>query len=84
MPRLRLENTQNWRIGHFKHVTPAGYLDTLQTGADQIEDPGLATYYDKLRLVTRGDLWDRQRWVEIFKMNAGQYDHLIEAFNNNY
>jgi arabinofuranosyltransferase len=84
MPRLRLVNTQNWRIGHFKHVIPAGYLVTLQTGANQIEDPGLAAYYDKLRLVTRGDLWDRQRWVEIFKLNTGQYDHLIEAFNNNY
>ena len=84
MPRLRLINTQNWRIGHFKHVIPAGYLDTLQTGANQIKDPGLAIYYDKLRLVTRGGLWDRQRWVEIFKLNVGQYDHLTEAFNNAY
>jgi len=57
---------------------PDGYLQSLQVGKNMIADPNLATYYDKLRLITRGGLFDRQRLVEIWKMNTGQYDALID------
>ncbi|MCK6585006.1 MAG: hypothetical protein L6Q49_18065, partial [Anaerolineales bacterium] len=30
---------KKWRIGHFGRDLPAGYLETLETGVNQIEDP---------------------------------------------
>ena len=46
-----------WRIGHFRRMRLAGYLETLER-ENFLADRGLAAYYDHLALVTRGSLWD--------------------------
>lgn len=69
-----------WQIGHYGRVLPDGYIDTLATGENHIADPNLAAYYDSLLTITRGDLWDPARWGEIWRMNAGAYGHLIDAY----
>lgn len=68
-----------WRIGHFARIMPGGYFGTLMTGENQIVDENLAVYYDKLALIIRGDLFDLDRLAEIWRMNMGQYDHLIDT-----
>jgi len=78
---MPMYDIDHWRIGHFRHAIPEGYLETLKTGEIMIEDPNIAEYYEKLRLVTRGDLFDPQRLVEIWKLNTGQYNHLIESYS---
>lgn len=45
---------------------------------NQIKDERLAEYYDQLVLITRGPIWARERWATIWRMNTGQYDHLID------
>ena len=45
-----------------------------------IADPELAEYYNHLTLITRGKLWDLDRFRTILKMNLGQYDDLIDTF----
>ena len=45
-----------------------------------IEDKCLAKYYDKLSIITRGNLFDANRIQEIWKMNTGQYDYLLESY----
>lgn len=65
------------RPGHFEREIPAGYYETLEAGVNRIADPGLAEYYEHLCVLTRGSLWDRRRWVEIWKMNAGRYRDLL-------
>jgi len=45
-----------------------------------IEDKCLATYYDKLSLITRGNLFDGDRIQEIWNMNTGKYDYLIDSY----
>ena len=67
-----------WKIGHAERYIPEGYLETVETGENRIADPGLAEYYDKLSLVTRGDLWSRERWRAIYEINTGKLDHLID------
>lgn len=67
-----------WRIGHFERQMPAGYLSTLESGINQIEDPQLAQYYNHLVLITRGDIWSAERWQAIWQMNTGQYDYLLD------
>ncbi len=78
LARLPTINTGNWRIGHFKRTIPNGYLKTLATGKNHIVNPGLSAYYDRLSQVTRGDLFDPNRWVEIWNLNTGKHDHLIQ------
>ena len=57
---------------------PEGYLETHIRGHNMIADSSLAVYYDKLCVVTRGDLFDFNRWIEIWNINTGEYDHLID------
>jgi arabinofuranosyltransferase len=78
MTRMPLYEVNKWRIGHFRHVIPNGYLDTIKAGENLIEDKNIALYYDKLSFVIKGDLWDWQRIVEIWNLNTGKYDYLLE------
>ncbi len=77
MARLPTINALAWRIGHFARKIPAGYKETLLSGQNRIRDRKLAAYYDRLSLITRGDLFDLNRWEEIWRMNAGKYDDLL-------
>ena len=70
----------NWQIGHFGRRPPEGYLETLERGENRLRDAGLAAYYEVLATVTRGDLWDPARWREVWRLNAGRYDHLIDGY----
>ncbi len=80
MARLPTLDLEVWQIGHFRRDIPEGYLESLASGENKIEDPNLAQYYDKLRIVIRGDLFDWDRLVEIWNLNTGKYDHLLEAY----
>ncbi len=70
----------HWRIGHFGRIVPDGYLATLETGQNQIEDQNLALYYDKLSLVTRGPLFSFKRIKEVWKFNLQVYDPYLDAY----
>ena len=76
--RMPLEDTEDFRIGHFHHIIPDGYEDTLSSGMNQIQDAGIASYYDKLSVVVQGPLWNWDRLLEIWNLNTGKYDHLIQ------
>ncbi len=70
----------NWQIGHFGRRPPEGYLLTLETGENRIADPNLSAYYDKLSFVIRGEFWDLARWREVWRLNTGAYDDLLDAY----
>ena len=70
---------ESWRIGHFERAIPEGYTETLLDGKNRLNDPDLAQYYDKLNLIIRGDIFDKQRLAAIWHMNKGDYDHLIDT-----
>jgi len=78
LARLPLENQNDWRIGHFKHIIPTGYFETLETGRNEIANPNIAAYYDRIKLIVRGDLFDIERLKEIINLTLGRYDHLVE------
>ncbi|MFC2094135.1 hypothetical protein ACFLSH_00770 [Bacteroidota bacterium] len=73
---------KKWIIGHFTRKIPAGYTKTITTGKNRLRDKNLRKYYDKIFFVTRGDLFDFNRLIEIWNLNTGKYDHYIEAYNN--
>lgn len=74
LPAIRIPD---WRIGHCARVIPPGYDETLTTGENRIGDKELSLYYEKLRLIVRGDIWSWERLKTIIGMNLGRYDHLI-------
>lgn len=69
-----------WRIGHFGRDFPEGYMETLESGENQIQDVNLALYYDALNSVVQGPLWDWNRFMTIWKLNTGQYDYLVQKY----
>jgi arabinofuranosyltransferase len=79
LARLPAASQEKWRIGHFERDIPAGYIQTLRTGVNQIQNPNLAEYYEALSLITRGPLFSRTRLAAIWKMNTGQFDYLLES-----
>ena len=66
-----------WRIGHFIRKPPAGYQKTQEQGENQIVDPNLAAYYDRMTHVVTGDLWDMDRLKTIWLFHLWQYEDLI-------
>ena len=71
-----------WRIGHIERIIPAGYIESVRTGQNLLVDSSLHEYYDKMLLIIAGDLFDKERLKTIFAMNAGYYDHLLEAYKS--
>lgn len=80
LSRLPVQPGIKWDIGHIRREIPAGYLETLESGQNQIADPNLAAYYDKLAIITRASLWDVERLKTIFEFHTGQYDALLKAY----
>jgi arabinofuranosyltransferase len=78
--RLPVPEGADWRVGHFSRELPAGYKETLLSRENRISDPDLAAYNEMLRSVTRGPLFERERLANIWKLNSGRSDHLIEAY----
>lgn len=72
------------RIGHYVRALPTGYVDSVAQGHNLIQDPDLHAYYDKLSLITRGNLWDFNRLVTIVKMNFGQYNYLLQRYDQRH
>lgn len=80
MSRLPIIDNQSWRIGHFRHLIPDGYLETLSSGESLIQEPNIAQYYENLSLVVRGELFNWKRIIEIFKFNIGKNQYMIDEY----
>jgi arabinofuranosyltransferase len=76
----RLPAEVPWQIGHFTRRIPAGYEETLIKHVNVIRDPGVAAFYDKLRIITEEPVWSRERFKTIVAMNLGRYNHLISSY----
>lgn len=83
LARLPVKDKVSWRIGHFWRAKPAGYADSLKSGTNLIEDPYLAEYYEKLKVVIEGPIWEKERLLDIWKFNTGQYDYLLDGYLRN-
>ncbi len=68
----------SWRIGHFARYIPEGYVDSAGGDENKIRDKQLAEFFDHLKIITRGPLFSKERWINIIKMNLGMYDYLID------
>ena len=79
LPAVREEN---WRIGHMWRDVPKGYYESIWYNYNALEDENLREYFEIIRLITRGDLFDSERIKAIVDINLGKYDYLIENYKN--
>ncbi len=82
LSKLPAVREENWRIGHMWRESPAGYNDTVLYGENVIENEDLYQYYEIIKLITRGEIWDKERLRAIIDINTGKYDNLIENYKN--
>lgn len=80
LARLPTRDSKVWRIGHFARKLPAGFADARISGDFSGMDPMLASYYKKLRFVTRGPLLSFDRLEMIIAFNLGRYEELRLAY----
>jgi arabinofuranosyltransferase len=76
----RLPADVPWNIGHFTRHVPAGYVDTIESGRNVIQDVGVGAYYEKVKLITEGPIWSHDRLRAIVAMNLGRYEGWIETY----
>jgi len=69
-------------IGHLGRQVPRGYKHARQTGDLSELDPDLRAYYEPLRLVISGPLFDAERLRTIWKLRTGAYDDALERYRN--
>jgi arabinofuranosyltransferase len=81
LAHLPVADPLGWRIGHFTRTIPDGYIETLESGRNQILNPDLAAYYDRLALVVKGDIFAPGRLAEILRLNTGYYNDLIQKYH---
>ncbi|KIG13803.1 hypothetical protein DB30_07516 [Enhygromyxa salina] len=67
----------DWMTGHFIRTIPRGYIESLETGENVIEDPQIHALYERIDLVTHGDLWSLERLEAIWWLNNGGPGRLL-------
>jgi arabinofuranosyltransferase len=79
LARLPAKSDPNWRIGHFARAVPSGYTESLLTNKNLLVDPTTKNYWEIIRKVTRGPLFNADRLIAIAQLNLG----LVEKPDSN-
>lgn len=74
----------DWRSGHFQRLIPDGYLEAERGDITHLPDPALDAYYQKIKLVTHGELFTRERWQEIWELNTRNFDELLPGYEESF
>jgi len=74
----------NWRSGHFMRVIPAGYLELEAGLVAHLSDANLDAYYQKIRLLTQGELFSAARWAAIWELNTRSFEQLAPGLTTRF
>jgi arabinofuranosyltransferase len=77
LSHLKVNTTSQFTSGHISKDPPKGYIESLNSGINLISDPKIHKYYDKVLIITRGEIFSWDRIKTIFRMNLGKYDYLL-------
>jgi arabinofuranosyltransferase len=73
-------DSPDWYGGHFFRRIPEGYEQSVRDQRNQIVDPDLHAYYDKLILATQAPVFGAARLRAIWDLNVGDADSLVRAY----
>lgn len=65
LSRLPAFRMPRFRAGHLPRVVPPGYEESERAGEDHFQDPALGRLWRRVRLLTNGPLFTRERWGAI-------------------
>lgn len=69
LSRLPAKENPNWRVGHYLRQLPTNYIESIQDDENLLSDDKTKNYYDFIRSVTRGPLFDLDRLINIAILN---------------
>jgi arabinofuranosyltransferase len=69
------------RVGHYRREIPAGYYESVKTNSNKIAHPNLRKVYDDILLITRGELFSKDRFRAILDRIFGAYKPLIRRYS---
>ena len=68
-----------WSAGHLYRIIPQGYPEALVNDSRQLKNPELQQFWEKVKFVTRGNLFNWERVKTAILLNAGHYNHLLKS-----
>jgi len=81
LARLPADTGRTFYVGHYRRLIPKGYIDAVRSNGELSRmNPDLAVYYEKLRIITREELWNKERLMTIIRFNLGQYDEYKQRY----
>ncbi|HET9955308.1 MAG TPA: hypothetical protein VFQ61_12425 [Polyangiaceae bacterium] len=66
LSRIRFVPNGGWRIGHYFRLNPPGYLESLESGRNELSDPCMRRFYAELRVLIREPLFSWRRIRRVF------------------
>jgi arabinofuranosyltransferase len=69
-------------VAHFTKGIPAGYPESCSANKNLIEDQKLREYYEKIRTITRGDIFSLKRFQYIFELNFTHQRKYMEIYKS--
>ena len=82
LSKLPAVREDNWRIGHMWREAPVGYEETVLDGEVIIENDSVREYYEVIKFITCGPVWDKDRLKAVIDINTGKYDHLLDEYKS--
>lgn len=82
LSKLPAVREANWRIGHMYREAPKGYYETVYYGSNVIENEAASEYYEIIKLITRGNIFDKDRLQAVIDINLGKYDYLVSEYQS--
>ena len=79
----RLPSKDGARVGHYERAFPTGYLLSKIEGKNLIQDELLRKLYEDVDITVSGNIWTRERWGAIWRLNSGFYKNLETRFDKN-
>lgn len=80
LARLPAASAHLEKVGDVTRIIPPGYDRAILGGDMTGFPPPLAEYYQKIQVITRGDLWDMERLKTIILFHLGAYDDSLNAY----
>jgi arabinofuranosyltransferase len=69
LARLPCDCAGAFRTGHLERPIPAGYMESLESGTNQLADPQHRVLLDEVWLLSRAPLWSRDRWLHMLHID---------------
>ncbi len=74
LSQLPAIHSPNWRIGHQIRKVPTNYKDAVLDNTVQLEDKQINALYQDVKIVSRRDLFNINRFQAIYNINTSDYN----------